>query len=107
MSIKVKCIDDSNKPKEIPNNKWVKKDSEYELTFIAWCLPLKCQGFSLAEIELDDTCLPYEYFNAQRFAIKEEDLEAFLQLAKDCTDLNDLNLEELLEETKVNVDYAY
>lgn len=103
MSIFITCIDDSDKPKEIPNNKWIKKDSEYELIFIAWCKPQECQGFSLAEIELDDSCLPYEYFRSSRFSIKEEYLEEFLQLCKDCNSLDNLNLYELLEETKIEV----
>lgn len=103
MSVRILCINDADKPVEIPKKKWVVKDEEYTLIFIAFCHPQKCQGFGLAEIELDETCHPYEYYKASRFAIRAEDLEEFLQLAKDCTDLDDFSLEDLLEETKIEV----
>ena len=103
MQIKIKCVDDSQKPQQIPKNKWIKKGEWYNLIFIAWCKPEECQGFSLAEIELDETCSPYEYYKGSRFAISEQDLEKFLEFGKLCSELDTLNIQELIEETEINI----
>lgn len=56
------------------------------------------QGVSLYEKPLDETCAPYESFRLSRFAILFEDLELFIALLKNCTDLNDIQIEELMKE---------
>ena len=87
--IKCICIDDSNRPKEIPENKWIKKDNEYH---IVWVLKMlnqnNIQGVQLAEITLDESCYPYEAFKMSRFAINIEDLEKLIELMEDCTNFN-------------------
>jgi hypothetical protein len=81
--LKVTCINDSNRPKQIPVDKWIKKGETY--TVIATTM-MNIQrnkvGVKLAEIELGQSYFPYEYFDADRFAIateapvlKEEKLE--------------------------------
>lgn len=94
------CIDDSNRPKEIPANKWVKKDNEYNIIFTVTVLPQKELGVVLAEIELTDKELPYEYFLAKRFAFTEEALKKLIELIKDCSDIN-FSMDELLEQTQL------
>jgi len=94
------CIDDSNRPKEIPANKWVKKDNEYNIIFTITVLPQKELGVVLAEIELTDKELPYEYFLAKRFAFTEEALKKLIELIKDCSDIN-FSMDELLEQTQL------
>lgn len=68
--MKVVCINDRNRPKQIPPEKWIKKDEIY--TVIATTM-MNIQrnkvGLKLAEIELGQSCFPYEYFDAERFAI--------------------------------------
>lgn len=98
--VKVICIDDSNKPKEIPIDKWVKKDTEYTVIYTVTVLPQKQLAFHLAEIELDDSCLPYEYFLSKRFGIRLEDLDKLIQLIKDCNN-TDVNFEELVEDLEL------
>jgi hypothetical protein len=71
--MRVVCINDNNRPKQIPVDKWIKKDETY--TVIATTM-MNIQrnkvGVKLAEIELGHSCFPYEYFDADRFAIAEE-----------------------------------
>lgn len=69
MSFKVICINDSNKPNEIPNSQWVKKGSIYTVTKVSRMLIQGgIIGFELAEINLDG-CAPYKYYSAERFGI--------------------------------------
>ena len=103
MDIRCVCINDNNKPKEIPISKWIKKDSEYHITHIYWHIQQKIQGFELAEIFLDDNCLPYQSFAANRFAIYKEDINKLEQMLKDCTSLNDIDINNLIEELNLEL----
>jgi len=60
--IKTICIDDSRKPRMIPKDKWLVKDQEYHVIYTVTVLPQKQLAFHLAEIDLDESCKPYEYF---------------------------------------------
>lgn len=86
--MRVVCIDDSNRPIDIPIEKWVKKDEEYTvLKFVKIKLQNNTLGVELNEIDLSD-CFPYTYFDAKRFAFltpkkkkeKVEELELELEL---------------------------
>ena len=94
------CIDDKNKPKEIPSRKWVKAGEQYHVIFTCTVLPQKLLAFQLAEIELTDAELPYEYFNSNRFAFTEENLLKLIELIKDCNDI-DFSMDELLKQTEL------
>lgn len=98
--VKCICINDKNRPKEIPKNKWVVKDKEYEVIFTCTVLPQKILAFQLAEIELTDEHLPYEYFKADRFGFTEENLLLLQELIKDCEGIT-FSMDELLEQTKI------
>jgi hypothetical protein len=89
------CINDKNRHKEIPANKWVKQGEHYTVIYTVTVLPQKQLAFHLAEIELDESNLPYEYFLANRFAFTEENLQKLIELIKDCND-TDFSMEELL-----------
>ena len=91
------CIDDANRPKEIPASKWVKKGEKYHIVHVFKHLSQKgIQGVELAEIDISD-CEPYNCFRLTRFAILLEDLEKLMQLMKDCTELSDIDISALLE----------
>lgn len=103
--IPVICIDDSKKPLEIPSRKWLKKDCEYNVIFTCTAfldveMTKKTLAFSLAEIELTDNELPYEYFSANRFGITAENLLLLQKLIKDCED-TDFSISELMEQTEL------
>lgn len=80
------CIDDSHKPNEIPNRKWVKKGDKYHVIYTITVLPQRILAFHLAEIELTENEYPYEYFAASRFAFRKEDLERLNEMIKDCSE---------------------
>ena len=97
--VKAFCINDSNRPKEIKQSKWLKKGEEYEIIYTCLCLPQRQIGCHLAEIELGEQELPYTYFLLSRFSFTEENLLKLLELIKNCTD-TDFSLSELLEQTQ-------
>jgi hypothetical protein len=99
MSVEAICINDSNRPKEIPLSKWVKKGEPYTVIFTVVVLPQKQLAFHLAEIELDESCHPYTYFLASRFGFLPHDLLKLIELIKDCND-TDFNMDELLQQTE-------
>ena len=93
MNIKVICIDDQNRPNEVPLNRWIKKGEAYHIIQID---KMNAQGgiygCKLAERDNDDLA-PYQYFRLTRFAvpITLEDEEEVL----DQIDISEL--EEVLE----------
>lgn len=63
------CIDDSNKPNDIPTSKWIKKDKMYTVIEVKRLLIQNGKiGFKLAEVSLEG-CYPYEFFSSDRFAV--------------------------------------
>ena len=94
------CIDDSKKPKEIPDHKWIKKDEYYHVIYSVIVLPQGELAFLLSEIQLTDNELPYEYFLAKRFAFKQKDLSVLVKLIKDCNDI-EFSEEDLFGKTTI------
>lgn len=94
------CINDSNKPRVIPKEKWLKKGNTYHVIFTTTVLPQKKLAFLLAEIELTDKELPYEYFDASRFAFTQENLLKLMELIKDCSETS-FSMDELLKQTQL------
>lgn len=94
------CIDDKNRPKEISADKWVKEGEKYNIIYTVTVLPQKEIGVHLAEIELDENCMPYEYFLLRRFAFTEENFILLMRLIADCSD-TDFSIDELLEQTQL------
>lgn len=80
------CIDDSNRPNELPVTKWPKMGQEYHIIYTVTVLPQNEIAVTLSEIELTENELPYEYFLLKRFAIDERDLIKLVRLIKDCTE---------------------
>jgi hypothetical protein len=99
--IKCICIDDRNKPAQIPSNKWLEHGMEYTLLFSMTVLPQKQLAFQLYEIDLDDSCSPYTWFLANRFAFREEDLESLIKFIHECNKIN-FTMNELVKE--INID---
>lgn len=97
--IKCLCIDDSNRPNEIPISKWVKQNHFYHIIYTVTVLPQEELAFHLSEINLTENELPYEYFLAKRFAINKKDLPALLELIKNCSDI-DMSVDKLLKMTE-------
>lgn len=98
--IKCICIDDSKRPKEIPPEKWVKKGEEYSIIFAIVVLPQRQLALQLDEIDLDESCMPYEYFLAKRFAFRKEDVDELVEFIKECGQVN-LSIKEIMEQTEL------
>ena len=99
--IKCLCVDDKDKPRQIPQEKWVEKGKEYTIVFTMTVLPQKQLAFQLQEIDLDDSCSPYTWFLAKRFAFREEDLDEIIEFIKECNHIN-FSVNELMKEINVN-----
>ena len=84
------CLNDSDKPKEIPASKWVTKDEMYHIIHV-YVHPNQggVQGVDLSELELDESCKPFETYRLNRFAILAEDLAKFIALLKHCSSLEE------------------
>lgn len=62
------CIDDTNKPKKIPQNEWIKEGETYTITrFVRMALEKNKFGVLLKEVQLSSESFPYELYDAERF----------------------------------------
>ena len=66
--MKVICINSSNKPNNIPDSEWIKKDEIYTVTSVKTMgLQPGKFGYLLKEIQLSELSFPYELYDADRF----------------------------------------
>lgn len=94
------CINDKDRPAEIPESKWVKEGQTYHVTYSTIVLPQRMLAFLLYEIDLDESCHPYEYFLSHRFAFLSEHLKDLYELIENCKD-TDFSIEELMAQTEL------
>ena len=88
--MKVICINDSNKPFKVPIDQWVKKGEPYTITrLIHLAITPGKMGVLLKEVQLDASCFPYEFYDADRFAPEE-----LFQMEESIS--QEANLEELV-----------
>lgn len=93
------CLNDKNKPAEIPNSHWIVKDKKYTVIMIYKMVEQSnILGAVLKEIDLESLNIGYSCFRLDRFGFRPEDAKALFELMKSSAELNDLNLEELFEE---------
>lgn len=92
------CINDKWKPETVPTSKWVKEGHIYTVIYTVTVLPQEQLAFQLEEIDLDESCYPYEFFLANRFAFNEEELRKLIELMDDSESV-DFTLNELLKQT--------
>lgn len=69
------CIDDTNKPNDIPLSKWIKKGEKYHVTDVKACITQNVFGFTLHEKPLDNTCFPYQHFISTRFQFEKDNVQ--------------------------------
>ena len=72
-------------------------DEEIELENAKHGDDISLDDLEIEELELDESCHPYEYFLSTRFAIHEEDIEKLNELIQDCSDA-DFSVRELVKE---------
>lgn len=105
MKIKCICLDDKNRPSEIPVEKWPIKDKVYHITWIYNQMNQPgIKGVELKEFDIS-MCDPYNSFRLNRFAISLSDLDKFIKLMEESNELNGLDIssfvEELIEDGKL------
>jgi len=70
---KVICINDSNKPAEVPGGSWIEKGEAYTVVGAANMARQRMTlGYKLEEVEFPDGC-EYQYYTASRFRPLTED----------------------------------
>lgn len=85
--IKCICINAKNKPPQVPFKKWVVEGNQYHVIAMIWD-KRKILGVHLSEIDLDETCAPYDLFRISRFVFNDADLDKLKALGEDCADIN-------------------
>jgi hypothetical protein len=98
--IKCICVNDKDRPSKIPPHKWVEKGKEYTIMFAQFIRPQRQLAVQLIEINLDESCAPFEYFLAKRFAIRKKDLEDLHQLIYDSYHIRE-SIEELTKQIEI------
>jgi hypothetical protein len=101
--IRVICIDDKNRPKEVAEKFWIKKGEQYTVEYIY--RSLNPNSFDeimveLKEVKMDESCKPYEFYNLKRFAIHKDDIEEFNYLCQ--VTAKDIEIETIIKETIEN-----
>lgn len=86
------CINDSYKPRIIPSNKWVKLGEKYHITHIGTTIGTNIPSCTLKEISLSKENYPYQGFRLDRFAIRKDKLHELIELIKNCSELNNLEI---------------
>lgn len=86
------CINDKGKPYIIPQNKWLVKDNKYHITHVGTSLGTNVICVTVAEITLTKEYYPYEGFRLDRFAFTQSALLELMELMKNCSELNDIEL---------------
>ncbi len=97
--IKCICINAKEKPSKIPDNKWIVEGAEYTVIFTLVVLPQKTLAVQLDEIDLDESCMPYTFFLANRFAFRNDDIGKLIDFIEECTHVN-ISIKELMKQTQ-------
>lgn len=86
--IKCICIDNADRPNEIPISKWLELEKEYTITKI---FNMKFQngvlGAELKELDISEFAT-YNCFRLTRFGFKEQDLKALGELMVASSEIN-------------------
>jgi len=103
MEVPCICINNSDKPSIIPANRWPILEEKYHINFISYHPDQGLQGCLLKEIDLGEGCAPYEFYKLNRFAFRLSDLPLMIELMKDCTELDDIDIQGLIESKELIV----
>lgn len=107
--VKVICIDDKNRPKEIPESDWVKEGDEYRVTHVSIQVNQKEDGGFVLGCDLYEKPLskekhyPYECFRFKRFGCTEENFQELIELIINCCSTSKDAAKQLLEESELQL----
>lgn len=103
MKVECICIDAKNRPKEIPLNKWISEGIKYTIIHTGYTVQTRLIACTLAEVKLGKINGLEIGFKIERFAFDEENYKNLQELMKICTELNDVDISELLEEKELEI----
>lgn len=105
--IKCICVDDKNKPAQIPTNKWIKEGETYHVTHIYFMRNMSAengfvvQGCDILEHDISGPQYkPYNCYRLTRFAFNPEDFEDLIAMMNFCAEMNglkDIDVNKLVE----------
>lgn len=90
------CINNKNKPTEVSDGQWIQEGFKYHVTHVYYHPNQGIQGVELLEVKLKGT--KYVSYKLSRFAFTEEGVRQLIEMMKACSDLNELQITELLNE---------
>ncbi len=96
MKIKCLCINDTGKPLEIPQSKWLVKGNEYHIQHVFYHHQQGLQGVEITEHDIS-MCFPYVSYRLDRFAFTQEGISQLMEMIKECSQLNDIDVSKLVE----------
>lgn len=105
--IEVVCINDKNRPKEIPASDWVKEGEKYHITHVSIQVNQIENGQPVLGCDLYEKPLslekhkPYECWRFARFGVDQENLQALIELIQDCYNLPKDEINTLIEESEL------
>jgi hypothetical protein len=111
--VKTICIDNKDKPFEVPITHWVNEGTKYTIKHVYNMIPpedMKYKnikphmGVTLMEINIESLNIVYKGYKIERFGFAKEDMEALIELIQACTELNDFDPMKLIEEQVELVD---
>lgn len=108
MRIPCICIDAKNKPKEVDSKFWITEGEIYHVNLlmrnkIQDTPTIKMYSVGLEEVQMDETCLPYQYYRIDRFAFRPEDISKLIELGKLCSEVDwdsPIDIDELIGKPK-------
>ena len=101
MSVKCICINNKNKPKEVLFQNWINEGTEYTINYVQYHVNQGIQGVTLDEVQTKSE--KYSSYRLDRFAFTKEGIEQLIELMQDCTELGKLDIQELIEESNLEL----
>lgn len=95
------CINSRNRPQEVPQNEWITKGMQYNITHVFYHPEQGIQGCALKEVRLTYKSSPYETYALNRFAVTQEGLKDLIEMMKLCSELNEVDIMKLIEESEL------
>jgi hypothetical protein len=90
MTIDCICIDNSNKPEDIPLSKWLIERQEYKINHVhEMTRQGNIIGVEIVGLDLSDYP-PYNCFRLTRFAVHSSDIHKLVRMVEECAIINNI-----------------
>ena len=105
--VEVSCINDKNRPKEIPESDWVKLGEKYHITHVSIQVNQLEGGQPILGCDLYEKPLslekhnPFECWKLSRFSVDEKNLMVLIELMHDCYNLPRKEIADLIKESEI------